>query len=72
MYLYPKYKVFIAKMDEVVATQHLQHTWNRLKLLQQEVASDLFGTEPDSFKISSADNDLDILIKAGERTDAMM
>ena len=60
LYFDPRYKVFIFAIDQIVATQHLQQTWDSLKLLQQEVASDLSGTEPDSSEISSADDDLDI------------
>ena len=59
--------MFISEIDQIVATQHLQQTWDPVKLLQQEIASDLSGTEPDSSKTSSADNDLDILIKAREK-----
>ena len=59
--------MFISEIDKIVATQYLQQTWDRLKLLQQQVASDLSGTEPDSFETSSADDDLDILIKAREK-----
>ena len=40
---------------------------NIKKLLQQELSSDLSGTEIDSSKISSTDDDLDILIKAREK-----
>ena len=60
--LHPRYKVFIYEIDQIVAAQHLQQTWD--SLLQQEVASDLSGTEPDSSKTSSTNDDLDILIKA--------
>ena len=42
-------------------------TWDRLKLLQQKLPSDLSGTEVDSSKTSSTDDDLDILIKAREK-----
>ena len=52
--------MFISETDQIIATQHFQQTWNRLKLLQQEVASDLSGTELDSSETSSADDDLDI------------
>ena len=67
LYLDPRYKVFISEIDQIVATQHLQQTWDRLKLLQQEVASDLFGTESDSSETPSAHDDLDILIEAREK-----
>ena len=33
LYLDPTYKVFISEIDQIVATQHLQQTWGRLKLL---------------------------------------
>ena len=36
-------------------------------MLQQEVASDLSGTEPDSPETSSTDDDLDIQIKARKK-----
>ena len=68
MYLDPRYKMFISEMNQIVATQHFQQTWDRLKLLQQELPSNLFGTEADSSKTSSTDDDLDILIKAREKT----
>ena len=60
--------MFISKIDQIVAIQHLQQTLDCLKLLQQEVASDLFGTEPNLSETSSADDDLDKLIKAREKT----
>ena len=41
LYLNFRYKVFISEIDQIVASQHLQQTWDRLKLLEQEVASDL-------------------------------
>ena len=68
LYLDPRYKMFISEIDQIVANQHLQQTWDRLKLLQQELPSDLSGTEVDSSKTSSTDDDLDILIKAREKT----
>ena len=40
----PRYKVLISKIDQIVVIQHLQQTLDRLKLLQQDVASDLSGT----------------------------
>ena len=67
LYLNPRYKVCISEIEQFVATQHLQQTWDRLKLLQQEIASTLSATEPDSSETSSADDDLDILIKAREK-----
>ena len=67
LYLDPRYIMFISKIDQIVATQHLQQTWDRLKLLQQELPSDLSGTEVDSSKTLSTDDDLDILIKAREK-----
>ena len=45
----------------------MQQTWDRLKLLQQEIVSDLSGTEPDSSETSSADDDVDILIETREK-----
>ena len=33
-FLHPRYKVLISESDEIVATQHLQQTWDRLELLQ--------------------------------------
>ena len=59
-YLDPRYKMFISVIDQIVVTQHLQQTWNRLKLLRQELPSDSCGTEVDSFETSSNNNDLDI------------
>ena len=67
LYLDPRYKTFISEIDQIVATQHLQQTWDRLKLLQQKLPSDLSGIEVDSSKTSSTDDDLDILIKAREK-----
>ena len=67
LYLDPQCKVFISKIDQIVATQHLQQTWDRLKLLQQEIASDLSGADPDSSETSSADDDFDTLIEAREK-----
>ena len=59
--------MFVSIIDQIVATQYLQQTWDCLKLLQQEAASDFSGTEPDSFETSSADDDLDMLIEAREK-----
>ena len=59
--------MFISEIDQIVATHHLQQTWDRLKLLQQELTSDLSGTEVDLSETSSTDDDLDILIKAREK-----
>ena len=59
--------MFISDIDHIVANQHLQQTWDRLKLLQQMIAGDLFGAEPDSSEISSADDDLNLLMKAREK-----
>ena len=67
LYLDPRHKMFISEIDQIFATQHLQQTWDRLKLLQQELPSDLSGTEADSSKTSSTDDDLDILIKSREK-----
>ena len=67
MYFDPRYKLFISEIDQVFATQHLQQTWDRLKLLQQQLPSNLSGTEVDSSETSSTDDDLDILIKAREK-----
>ena len=63
----PRYKIFISEIDQIVATQHLQQTWDRLKLLQQELPSNLSGTDIDSSKTSNTDENLDILIKAREK-----
>ena len=60
--------MFISEIDQIIANQHLQQIWDRLKLLQQELPSDLSGTEVDSSKTLSTDDDLDILIKAREKT----
>ena len=30
LYLDPRYKMFISEIDKIVATQHLQQTWDRL------------------------------------------
>ena len=60
--------MFISEIDQIVATQHLQQIWDRLKLLQQELPSNLSGTEVDSSEtFRSTDDDLDILIKAREK-----
>ena len=59
--------MFISEIDEIIATQHLQQTWDRLKLLQQELPSNLLGAEVDFFKTSRTDDHLDILIKAREK-----
>ena len=59
--------MFISEIDQIVATQHLQQTWDRLKLLQQKLPSDLSSTEVDSCETSSTNDDLDILIKAREK-----
>ena len=45
----------------------MQQTWDRLKLLQQELPSDLSGTEVVSSETSSTDDDLDIKIEAREK-----
>ena len=68
LYLDPRYKMFISEIDQIVANQHLQQIWDRLNLLQHELPSDLSGTKVDLSKTSSTDNDLDILIKAREKT----
>ena len=57
--------MFISEIDQIVATQDLQQTWDRIKLLQQEVASNLSGSEPDSSKTSNADDDLDHWFSTG-------
>ena len=67
LYLDPRYKMFVSEIDQIVATQHLQQTWDRLKLLQQELPSNLSGTKVNSSKTLSTDDDLDILIKAREK-----
>ena len=54
--------MYISKIDQIFAAQYLQQTWDHLKLWQQEAASNLSDTEPDSSETSSTDNDLDILI----------
>ena len=59
LYLDPRYKMFISEIVQIVATQYLQQIWDRLKLLQQELPSDLSGTEIASSETSSTDNDLD-------------
>ena len=56
-----------SEIDQIVSNQHWQQTWDRLKLLQQVEASDLSGTELDSSKTSSADDDLDIRVKEREK-----
>ena len=63
----PKYKMLFLKLIKLLPTQHLQQTWDRLKLLQQELPSDLSRTEVDSSETSSNDDDLDLLIKAREK-----
>ena len=60
-YLDPRCKAFISEIDQIVATQYLQQTWSHVKLLQQGVASDLSGTQSDSSKTFSTDDDLDML-----------
>ena len=67
LYLDPRCKWFISEINQIVATQHLQQTWDRLKLLQQELPSYISGAEVDSSETSSTDDDLDILIKAREK-----
>ena len=64
-YLDPRYKVFISEIDQTVATN-----LGLLKVVATRGSKQFiwYTVEPNSFKISSANNDLDILIKARKKT----